>query len=67
MADEALRPEDAATELARLQALLGELEELEPRLAAHTDADVTLDLLEQAAEMVEECSRLLERLGRLTA
>jgi hypothetical protein len=51
--------------LARLNEILGQLEELEPRLAASSSAEVEMTLLERATEQVEEAGRLLERLGRV--
>lgn len=54
-----------AQALARLKELLGQLEELEPRLAASSSAEVEMTLLERATEQVEEAGRLLERLGRV--
>ena len=54
-----------AQALARLKEILGQLEELEPRLAASSSAEVEMTLLERATEQVEEAGRLLERLGRV--
>ena len=54
-----------AQALARLKELLGQLEELEPRLAASSSAEVEMTLLERATEQVEEAGRLLEQLGRV--
>jgi hypothetical protein len=54
-----------AQALARLRELLGQLEELEPRLAASSSAEVEMTLLERATEQVEEAGRLLEQLGRV--
>ncbi len=51
--------------LARLLEILRQLEDLEPRLAASSSAEVEMTLLEQATEQVEEAGRLLERLGRV--
>jgi hypothetical protein len=51
--------------LARLKDILGQLEELEPRLAASSSAEVEMTLLERATEQVEEAGRLLEQLGRV--
>jgi hypothetical protein len=51
--------------LARLKELLEQLEELEPRLAASSSAEVEMTLLERATEQVEEAGRLLEQLGRV--
>jgi hypothetical protein len=51
--------------LARLRELLEQLEELEPRLAASSSAEVEMTLLERATEQVEEAGRLLEQLGRV--
>lgn len=67
MADEqtagpALTREEA---LARLQEILAQLGELEPRLAASSSAEVEMTLLERATEQVEEAGRLLEQLGRV--
>jgi hypothetical protein len=65
MADEpaALTAEQA---LARVRAILTQLEELEPRLSGAGAGEVEMTLLERATELVEEAGRLLERLGRLT-
>jgi hypothetical protein len=54
-----------AEALARLKGLLGQLSELEPRLAASSSAEVEMTLLEHATEQVEEAGRLLEQLGRV--
>jgi hypothetical protein len=54
-----------AQALARLKEILGQLEELEPRLAASSSAEVEMTLLERATEHVEEAGRLLEQLGRV--
>jgi hypothetical protein len=54
-----------AQALARLKEILGQLEELEPRLAASSSAEVEMTLLERATEQVEEAGRLLEHLGRV--
>jgi hypothetical protein len=51
--------------LGRLQGILGQLAELEPRLAASSSAEVEMTLLEHATELVEEAGRLLEQLGRV--
>ena len=51
--------------LARLKEILSQLEELEPRLAASSSAEVEMTLLERATEQVEEAGRLLEQLGRV--
>jgi hypothetical protein len=51
--------------VARVRAILAQLEELEPRLAAASSGEVEMTLLERATELVEEAGRLLERLGRL--
>jgi hypothetical protein len=51
--------------LARLGEILGQLEDLEPRLAAASSAEVEMTLLERATEQVEEAGRLLEQLGRV--
>ena len=51
--------------LARLKDILAQLEELEPRLAASSSAEVEMTLLERATEQVEEAGRLLEQLGRV--
>jgi hypothetical protein len=51
--------------LARLRDILTQLEELEPRLAASSSAEVEMTLLERATEQVEEAGRLLEQLGRV--
>jgi hypothetical protein len=54
-----------AQALARLKDILTQLEELEPRLAASSSAEVEMTLLEHATEQVEEAGRLLEQLGRV--
>jgi hypothetical protein len=54
-----------AQALTRLSEILGQIEELEPRLAASSSAEVEMTLLERATEQVEEAGRLLERLGRV--
>jgi hypothetical protein len=54
-----------AQALARLQEILDQLEDLEPRLAASSSAEVEMTLLERATEQVEEAGRLLEELGRV--
>ena len=51
--------------LVRLREILGQLSELEPRLAASSSAEVEMTLLERATEQVEEAGRLLEQLGRV--
>jgi hypothetical protein len=51
--------------LKRLGDILTQLEELEPRLAASSSAEVEMTLLEHATEQVEEAGRLLEQLGRV--
>ena len=62
-ASEALfKPAEA---VARVRAVIGQLEELEPRLAASSSGEVEMTLLEHATELVEEAGRLLERLGRV--
>ncbi len=68
MADAAARRAPSLTRaqaLARLGEILGQLEELEPRLAASSSAEVEMTLLERATEQVEEAGRLLEQLGRV--
>jgi hypothetical protein len=67
MADDAqsgARPTRAQA-LTRLEEILGQLGELEPRLAASSSAEVEMTLLERATEQVEEAGRLLEELGRV--
>ena len=54
-----------AQALARLGEILRQLEDLEPRLAASSSAEVEMTLLERATEQVEEAGRLLEQLGRV--
>lgn len=51
--------------LKRLEDILAQLGELEPRLAASSSAEVEMTLLERATEQVEEAGRLLEQLGRV--
>jgi hypothetical protein len=54
-----------AQALERLEEILAQLGELEPRLAASSSAEVEMTLLERATEQVEEAGRLLEQLGRV--
>jgi len=54
-----------AQALGRLKEILRQLDELEPRLAASSSAEVEMTLLERATEQVEEAGRLLEQLGRV--
>jgi hypothetical protein len=56
------KPAEAVT---RVRAIIGQLEELEPRLGAAASGEVEMTLLERATELVEEAGRLLERLGRV--
>ena len=58
-------PFKPAAAVARVRAIIGRLEELEPRLAASASGEVEMTLLEHATELVEEAGRLLERLGRV--
>jgi len=58
-------PFEPAAAVARVRAIIGQLEELEPRLAASASGEVEMTLLEHATELVEEAGRLLERLGRI--
>jgi hypothetical protein len=58
-------PFKPAAAVARVRAIIGQLEELEPRLAASASGEVEMTLLEHATELVEEAGRLLERLGRI--
>jgi len=58
-------PFKPAEAVARVRAILTQLEELEPRLTASSSGEVEMTLLERATELVEEAGRLLERLGRL--
>jgi hypothetical protein len=58
-------PFKPAEAVARVRAILAQLGELEPRLAASSSGEVEMTLLESATELVEEAGRLLERLGRL--
>jgi len=60
--DVSLKPAEA---VARVRAIIVQLEELEPRLAASASGEVEMTLLERATELVEEAGRLLERLGRV--
>ena len=60
--DDVFKPVDA---VARVRAIIVQLEELEPRLAASASGEVEMTLLEHATELVEEAGRLLERLGRV--
>ncbi len=54
-----------AAAVARVRAIIAQLQELEPRLAASASGEVEMTLLEHATELVEEAGRLLERLGRV--
>ncbi len=56
---------EAATDLARLRAIVAELGELEVRLGG-SSSEVDLSLLERFAELADEASRLLERLAAAT-
>ncbi len=58
-------PLEHAAAVARVRAIIGRLEELEPRLAASASGEVEMTLLEHATELVEEAGLLLERLGRV--
>ena len=58
-------PFRSAEAVARVRAIIGQLEELEPRLAASASGEVEMTLLEHATELVEEAGLLLERLGRV--
>ena len=58
-------PFKPAAAVARVRAIIGQLEELEPRLTASVSGEVEMTLLEHATELVEEAGRLLERLGRV--
>jgi hypothetical protein len=58
-------PFKPAVAVARVRAIIGQLEELEPRLAASASGEVEMTLLEHATELVEEAGLLLERLGRV--
>jgi len=58
-------PFKPAEAVARVREIIGQLEELEPRLAASASGEVEMTLLEHATELVEEAGRLLERLGRV--
>ena len=59
-------PVDVADALARAQALLKRLDELEQRFSGSGAPEVELSLLERSTELVEETGRLLERLGQVT-
>jgi hypothetical protein len=61
-AETAMKPAQA---IARVRAILAQLEELEPRLGPSASGEVEMTLLERATELVEEAGRLLERLGRV--
>jgi hypothetical protein len=56
---------EPAVAVARVRAIIVQLEELEPRLAASASGEVEMTLLEHATELVEEAGRLLESLGRV--
>jgi hypothetical protein len=58
-------PFKPAAAVARVRAIIGQLEELEPRLGVSASGEVEMTLLEHATELVEEASLLLERLGRV--
>ena len=51
--------------IARIRVILGQLEELEPRMSSAASGEVGMTLLEHATEQVEEAGRLLEQLGRV--
>lgn len=55
-----------AEAIARVRAILVQIEELEPRLGSSASSAVEMTLLERATELVEEAGRLLEQLGRVT-
>jgi hypothetical protein len=57
---------DASQDMARVRAIVGELEELELRLTGSSSGEVELSLLERATVLVEEARLLLERLVRVT-
>ena len=55
-------PADAAVE--RIEALLREVDDVEPRLQTDKAGEVELTLLERATELVERAGRVLERIDR---
>jgi len=68
MSDPGVVPEapfEHGAAVARVRAIISQMEELEPRLAASASGEVEMTLLEHATELVEEAARLLERLGRV--
>lgn len=58
------RPKDVHESTLRIEAILQELDELEPRLAAAGTGEVELSLLERATELAEQAGRLLERVDQ---
>jgi hypothetical protein len=58
-------PFKPAEAVARVRAVIGQLDELEPRRAASSSGEVEMTLREHATELVEEAGRLLARLGRV--
>jgi hypothetical protein len=57
---------DTGQTMARVRAIIGDLEELELRLKGPSSGEVELSLLERATVLVEEARLLLERLVRVT-
>jgi hypothetical protein len=55
--------EKTSPDLARLRAVIDQLDELTTRLGASSSAEVEMSLLERATELSDEAGRLLERLA----
>jgi len=55
--------DEKSPDLARLRAVIDQLEELTTRLGASSSAEVEMSLLERATELSDEAGRLLERLA----
>jgi len=54
---------DRKDDLARLRAVIDQLDELTTRLGASSSAEVEMSLLERATELADEAGRLLEDLA----
>jgi hypothetical protein len=55
--------EKKSPDLARLRAVIDQLDELTTRLGASSSAEVEMSLLERATELSDEAGLLLERLA----
>ncbi|HQG04004.1 MAG TPA: hypothetical protein PLT83_07225 [Thermoleophilia bacterium] len=54
---------DRNDDLARLRAVIDQLDELTTRLGTSSSTEVDMSLLERAAELADEAARLLEGLA----